>query len=129
MSLFEMPRGRNPADTFGPRHYSPAPWTEPAQQRISAGGFTFRFIVGTAARQLYPNNYPCKQIIVVAPGPDFAEYNRESIFYGIGQGAFALDEASEWPPGTSETIHIDNTTKLWVVGQNNTDIIFGRVEA
>lgn len=127
---------------FQPRPYQVAPlhryfkpWPTPRQdpeiKTISEGGFTFRFAVGTSARQIYLDGhpFPCRRIIIVAPDSDFAQANTQSIFYAIGATASALDGSSELAPGTSETINIDNVNKLWFIAQNPTDIIFGRVEA
>ena len=98
---------------------------------VSDDGFTFRFIVGMAARQIVADGHPyaCRRIIVIAPDADFAQANTQSVFYAVGPSASALDGSSELPPGTAETININNVNKLWFVAQNNTDILFGRVEA
>ena len=47
----------------------------------------------------------------------------------MGGTASVLDGASERPPGSTETVKINNVNKLWFIAQNATDIIFGRVEA
>jgi hypothetical protein len=55
--------------------------------------------------------------------------NSKSIFLGIGGTVQALLQAIEYPPGSSDTIEIDDVSKLWFLGQNTTDIVMGRVES
>jgi hypothetical protein len=131
--LRNLPRKIEPYLVAPPHTYFP-PWpveSKPSVFKIAETGFTFRFPVGTAARQIFldGHSYPCKRIILVAPDSDFAQANTQSIFYAVGPSATALDGSSELPPGTSETINIDDVAKLWFIGQNDTDIVFGRVEA
>jgi len=102
-----------------------------ANERAPSLGFTFRFPVGILARQILESgrSFPCRLIVVTAPDDGFSQANLLSIFYAIGSSASVLDESSELPPGSSETIHIDDVNKLWFIAQNTTDIVFGRVEA
>ncbi len=125
---FEPPRFRRPS--------IPPAWPNPPVGKngifgVSAGGFTFRFTVGTAARQIFldGHSYKCRKIVIVAPDADFAQANNQSIFYALGPSATALDGSSELPPGTSETISIDDVNKLWFIAQNGSDLVFGRVES
>ncbi len=120
-----------PLHKYFPPSPTPPPLKNGQQLLTSAGGFTFRFAAGTTARQIFADghSYKCKKIILVTPDSDFSVANTQSIFYGIGSGADALDHAAELPPGSSETVEINDVAKLWFVGQNTTDIIFGRVEA
>ena len=92
-------------------------------------GFTFNFAPGTSATQILQGSHPCIRVIIVCPNSQYSQVNSKSIFLGIGGTVQALLQAIEYPPGSSDTIEIDDVSKLWFLGQNTTDIVMGRVES
>jgi len=102
--------------------------------RPASGGLTFRFAVGTKARQipdLQGSSYPCRRIIVITPSADFDDgANLASIYYAIGVLAAVKGRFdNELPPGTMDTINIDDASKVFFIAQNPTDLLMGRIEA
>jgi len=95
-------------------------------------GTTFRFPPGTSATQIPSipqGSYPCIRVILVTPNVDYTVANTESIYLGIGGTVQSLLSAIEYPPGSSDTIEIDDAAKLWFLAENTTDIVFGRIES
>jgi len=100
------------------------PWPSPPN-----APFTFSFAPGTSASQiLNGQSHAASRVILVAGDADFVRANTKSIFYALGNSPSALSGAMELPPGTSESLNVQNTNDLWIVAQNATDIISGRVE-
>ena len=97
----------------------------------SPGGFTFNFIVGNLARQIFEDghSYPCRLIEIVAPDADFPPANTQTVYFAMGNSPSVITGAFELAPGSSKTIHVDDVNKLWLVAQNAMDRVFGEVEA
>jgi hypothetical protein len=126
-----------------PLHNYPPPWPgtqikiqnpnapfavvpQPAQNTLF-----FRFAPGNAqANQIQTSSWPCRKVVLYAPGVGADVSNLKSIYMALQGGAVAQGlHTAEFPPGSSLTIEVSDINLLWFVAQNATDLVTGFAES